>query len=199
MLTRSSRSPEAPCCLGRCSRSRSPSQRFRSLALVPSSGRLSLAQVFRFCSNETSCKSCAHLCPWERSVQDRRRGQRGELAATRNDGDAPSTQPGGIAAQTSCSRFVSLHEGYLWRFSERTSHFVGEGLRLRVSGLSKNNPMPVAFAHRRYILSENRSSPPASPRKPAWDAATKRRARDAWYAARSRQRRRSGRPGPSRP
>src|SRR5215213_486087 len=107
----SSRSPEAPCCLGRCSHSRSPSQRFRSLALVRSSGRSSLAQVFRFCSNETSCKSYAHLCPWERSVQDRRRGQRGELAATRNNSDAPSTQPGGLAAQTSCSRFCFLTRG----------------------------------------------------------------------------------------
>src|SRR5215211_2939774 len=56
-----SRSPEDLCCLGRYSHSLSLSQRFHSLALVPSSGRSSSVWVSRCCSNERGCGCCAHL------------------------------------------------------------------------------------------------------------------------------------------
>jgi hypothetical protein len=56
------RSLEDLCCLGRCSHSRSRFLRFRSLALVPSSGPSSLVQVSRWSSNEMNCRRCVHLC-----------------------------------------------------------------------------------------------------------------------------------------
>src|SRR5215204_2591049 len=62
------------CCLGRFSHSRSHSQRFRSLALAPSSGLSSLVQVSRWCSNEMSCRRCVHLCPSELARSESIRG-----------------------------------------------------------------------------------------------------------------------------